>query len=151
MIDASSCGNTDEVCEECGNDLCSDGLTGCMDCVEADPQRDWMKGQDMGEPIDYEKHCKDAIAALAAQLEKNRQQREELARTYARVNSMRDRLICLNELAEYAADCIKAVEHGDCASEEIEELRRCFKRSYDDGAVAEETAKRAGVFLGSFA
>lgn len=33
-----------EVCEECGNDDASDGLSGCMDCVTSQPERQWVRG-----------------------------------------------------------------------------------------------------------
>lgn len=150
MTDASGCGSDDEVCEECGNDLCSEGLTGCMDCVEADPQRDWMKGTTMSETIDYEKHCKDAIAALSAQMEKNRKLKEELGHVHARVNSMRDRLVLLGELAEIAADLVNAVAYGERVDEECNELSSCMTRCYEGGAVSQETAQRAGVYVGRF-
>ena len=102
----------------------------------------------MGDPINYEKHCKDAVAALAAQLDKNRKLKEELARVYVRVNSMRDRLVVLGELSEIAADLVNAVAYGECADEECNEMSACLTRAYRQGAVSEETARRAGVYVG---
>lgn len=98
-----STNENDPVCPECGNDICSEGLPHCWDCMEA------LEREPM-DAVDWEQTAKDAIAALNAKMQKHKELLDTHIRNEDELLRMRERMRHLVAIVEETTYYMAAID-----------------------------------------